>query len=408
MRPGAGTRSAGRALKTLVSHADAACRRPELNRFPGAKPSLLGMLVLAAALGGCSSPLFSGDRVDYRTAATKMNPLEVPPDLQQMSREGRYQQQRGSISASTMPATGASTVRTSAPMVAPTAIGDFKIEKDENRRWLSVPKPPEQVWPIVVGFWQDMGFTLVKNDAGAGVLETNWAENRAKLPQDIIRKSLGSVLDSLYSTGEMDQYRTRVERTAGGSEIIITHRGMIEVYTNSQKENTKWEPRPSEPDLENEMLSRLLVKLGATETAARNAVQNATTVSPTSAQPRARVVAGQPAATLEVDDGLDRAWRRVGIALDRSGFSVEDRDRAAGLYFVRYVDPKTAGQDAAPGFFGKLFGASTDTSAAAVKYRVSLKSDGTKTLVSVLDAQGAPDAGENSQRIVAVLADELK
>jgi outer membrane protein assembly factor BamC len=120
------------------------------------------------------------------------------------------------------------------------------------------------------------------------------------------------------------------------------------------------------------------------------------------------VVQGQPAATLEVDDSLDRAWRRVGIALDRSGFSVEDRDRTAGLYYVRYVDPRTAGQDAQPGFFAKLFGASTDTSAPAVKYQVALKSEGGKTLVSVLNAQGVPDTGENSKRIVAVLADELK
>jgi outer membrane protein assembly factor BamC len=304
-----------------------------------------------------------------------------------------------------MPA-GSTTVRTSAPLIAPSEVAGYRVEKDDHRRWLSVPKPPEQVWPLIVSFWQDLGFTLVKNDAAAGVLETNWAENRAKLPQDIIRKSLGSLLDSVYSTGEMDQYRTRIERTPGGSEVFVTHRGMIEVYTNPQKDFTKWEPRPSDPDLENEMLARLLVKLGATETVARAAVASPVSAAP--AKDRARVVAGKPAATLEVDDGLDRAWRRVGIALDRSGFTVEDRDRAAGVYFVRYVDPKTAGQEATPGFFAKLFGASTDTSAAAVKYQVSLKSDGAKTIVSVLNAQGAPDAGENSNRIVAVLADELK
>ncbi len=286
-----------------------------MKRFPGGKPALLGSLLLAALLGGCSSPLFSGDRVDYRTAATKMNPLEIPPDLQQLQREGRYQQQRGTISASTMPAAGGgSTVRTSSLVVAPNSLGDFKIEKDENRRWLVVPKPPEQVWPTVVAFWQDMGFTLVKNDPAAGVLETNWAENRAKLPQDIIRKSLGGVLDTLYSTGEMDQYRTRVERTPTGSEVIITHKGMIEVYTTAQKDFTKWEPRPPEPQLEYEMLSRLLVKLGANETTAHNAVENPVVATTPPAKARARVVAGKPG-TLEVDDSLDRAWRRVGIAL---------------------------------------------------------------------------------------------
>ena len=380
-----------------------------MNSFPGGKPTVLCALALAATLSGCSSGLFSGDRVDYRSAATKMNPLEIPPDLQQLSRDGRYQQpqQSGVVSASAMPAAGGASMRpVVAPAVAPTALGEFKIEKDEHRRWLSVPKPPEQVWPQIVSFWQDLGFTLVKNDASAGVMETNWAENRAKLPQDFIRKSLGALLDSVYSTGEMDQYRTRIERTPTGSEIFVTHKGMIEVYTNPQKDFTKWEPRPSDPDLENEILTRLLVKLGASEAVARNAVENPVTAAPV--QPRARVLSGTPGAALEVDDGLDRAWRRVGLALDRSGFSVEDRDRAAGLYFVRYVDPKTAGQDASPGFFAKLFGASSDTSAAAIKYQVSLKSDGSKTIVSVLNSQGAPDGSENSKRIVALLADELK
>jgi outer membrane protein assembly factor BamC len=376
-----------------------------LNRFPGGKPSVLSPLLLAALLSGCSTTLFSGDRVDYRSAATKMNPLEVPPDLAQLTRDGAYQQQRGAISASTMPA-GATAVRTKGPLIAPGEMAGYKIEKDEHQRWLSVPKPPEQVWPLIVGFWQDLGFLLVKNDPSAGVMETNWAENRAKLPQDIVRKTIGSVLDSLYSTGEMDQYRTRVERTATGSEIFVTHKGMEEVHTSALKDSTRWQPRPPDPQMESEMLARMLVKLGATETAARNAVANP--VSATPAKDRARVLADKPAATLEVDDGLDRAWRRVGIALDRSGFTVEDRDRAAGLYFVRYVDPKTAGQDNTPGFFGKLFGASTDTSAAAVKYQVSLKSEGSKTIVSVLNSQGAPDAGENSKRIVTVLADELK
>jgi outer membrane protein assembly factor BamC len=382
---------------------------PNVNRLAGGTPPVLCALALSLALAGCSSnSLFSGDRVDYRSAATKVNPLEIPPDLAQLNSDGRYQTQRGVVSASSLPAAGAarSGVPSSAS-VAPGALGEFKVEKDEHRRWLSVPKPPEQVWPQIVSFWQDLGFTLVKNDASAGVLETNWAENRAKLPQDIIRKTIGTVLDSAYSTGELDQYRTRVERTPTGSEIFITHKGMEEVHTSVQKDSTRWQPRAADAQMEAEMLARLLVKLGATETAARAAV--ASPVSAASAPARARVVSGQPAATVEIDDGLDRAWRRVGIALDRSGFTVEDRDRAAGLFFVRYVDPKTAGQDATTGFFAKLFGGgSGDTSGAALKYQVALKSDGAKTTVSVLNSQGAPDSGENSQRIAALLAEELK
>jgi len=381
--------------------------RPDVKLFPGGKTP--AALALALLLGGCSfGGIMSSDRVDYRSNTTKINPLEVPPDLTQLSRDSRYQQQtqRGVVTASAMPTGAPTTVRTAAAAtVAPGALGEFKVERDEHRRWLSVPKPPEQVWPLLISFWQDLGFTLVKNDATAGVMETNWAENRANLPQDVIRRTLGSVLDSVYSTGELDQYRTRVERTATGSEIFVTHRGMVEVYTTPMKDNTRWEPRPPDPQLESEMLGRLLVKLGATETVAREAVDNPVSAVP--AQPRARIVAGNPS-SLEVDDSLDRAWRRVGIALDRSGFTVEDRDRAAGLYFVRYVDPKTAGQDATPGFFSKLFGGSSDSSAAAVKYQVALKSDGPKTIVSVLNSQGGPDTGENSRRIATTLAAELK
>ncbi len=378
-----------------------------MNRFPGGKPPALCALALSLAVGGCTFTTFSGDKVDYRSNATKTNPLEIPPDLAQLNNDGRYQQQRGVVSASTLPPAGVTRTSTaSGAAVAPVALGDFKVERDENRRWLSVPKAPEQVWPQLISFWQDLGFTLVKNDSSAGVMETNWAENRAKLPQDIVRKTIGTVLDSVYSTGELDQYRTRVERTATGSEIFITHKGMEEVYLSPQKDSTRWQPRAPDPQMESEMLSRLLVKLGAAENVARSAVANPVAATP--AAERARILTGTPGSTLEVDDGLDRAWRRVGIALDRSGFTVEDRDRAAGLYFVRYVDPKSAGLDANPGFFAKLFGSSTDTSSAAVKYQVSLKSDGSKTLVSVLNSQGAPDSGENSKRIVAVLADELK
>jgi outer membrane protein assembly factor BamC len=374
----------------------------------GATPSALCSLALAMLMAGCSSSsLFSGDRVDYRSAATKMNPLEVPPDLTQLSRDGRYQAQRGVVSASTMATSGATLTNTStSSSVAPTALGEFKVERDGQRRWLSVPKTPEQVWPLIVSFWTDLGFTLVKKDASTGVMETNWAENRAKLPQDIIRGALGSALDSIYSTGERDQYRTRVERTDTGCEIFISHKAMEEVYVSVTKDATMWQPRAPDPQMEAEMLSRLLVKLGATETMARSAVANPVTAAPTAE--RARILTGRPGAALEVDDGLDRAWRRVGIALDRSGFTVEDRDRSAGMYYVRYVDPKSAGKEE-PGLMAKWFGgASSDTSSAALKYQVVLKGEGTKTVVSVLNSNGTPETGENGTRIVSLLADELK
>ncbi len=371
------------------------------------RPLLLGAAM--AALAGCSSldGLLAGDRIDYKSQAAKTAPLEVPPDLTQLQREGRYQPQSGSsVSASSFGATAATAVNPGTPAtasVAPSSFGEMRIVREGNQRWLVVPMPAEQLWPQLRTFWQERGFSLVIDDPTTGVMETDWAENRAKIPQDIIRRTLGRVLDSLYDTGERDRFRLRVERNGSNSDVFISHRGMAEVYTTEKKEQTVWTPRPSDPQLEAEFLSRLMVKLGAKEEIARTAA-----ASPVTAAPRARALGGQPAATLQVDEGFDRAWRRVGLALDRSGFTVEDRDRAGGLYFVRYVDPKSAAT-ADPGFLAKLFSfGKSEAQQTPVRYRIVVKADGERTNVSVQNAQGGPENGAVGQQIVARLVDDLK
>ena len=371
------------------------------------------------ALGGCSSveTFLAGDKVDYRSSAKKTTPLEIPPDLTQLSREGRYQPQAASVSASSFqqqPSAVPGAVAAAA--VAPQTLGDARIERDGSQRWLATSLTPEQLWPQLRSFWLERGFTLAIDQPEAGVMETEWAENRAKLPQDFIRSAIGKAFEGLYSTGEQDKFRTRVERTANGSEVYISHRGMEEIVTGQAKDSTIWQPRPVDPQLEAEFLARLMTKLGTKETAvaaapaASGAAATAATVSAVPAPAaRARLVAGQ-ASTLQVDEGFDRAWRRVGLALDRSGFTVEDRDRKGGLYFVRYVDPRLAGQEE-PNFFQKLFTFGSKKSAADTtlsRYRIALKSEGEKTAVSVLNSQGAPESGEIGQRIMSVLLDELK
>ena len=365
---------------------------------------------VALALGGCSTidNFMSGDKIDYKSQAAKTAPLEVPPDLTQLQRDGRYAPQSGgAVSATSFGSAAATTTAatSAAAKVAPTSIGEMRIVREGNQRWLSVPMPAEQLWPQLRAFWAERGFSLVVDNAEAGVMETDWAENRAKIPQDIIRRTVGRVLDSLYDTGERDRFRVRVERSASGTDVYLSHRGMIEVYTNERKDQTQWTQRPSDPQLEAEFLSRLMVKLGTKEEVARTAAANPVNVT---TAPRARVVSGQASATLQVDEGFDRAWRRVGLTLDRSGFTVEDRDRAGGLYFVRYVDPKDAAT-AEKGFFGKLFSfGKSDAAQAPGRYRIAVKTDGAVTNVSVQNAQGGPENGAVGQRIVALLVDDLK
>jgi outer membrane protein assembly factor BamC len=274
-----------------------------------------------------------------------------------------------------------------------------RIERSGSQRWLVINRPADQLWGPVRDFWQENGFLLAMDQPALGIMETDWAENRAKIPQDFIRNTLGKLLDSVYSTSERDRFRTRLERSAtGGTEIYLSHRGMIEVYSSTQKDQTVWQPRPSDPELEAEFLRRLMVKLGVPQE------QSKALVAAGSTKPTARVSSVNNSPVVVIDEAFDRAWRRVGLALDRTGFTVEDRDRSQGTYFVRYVAPNPDKKE--QGFLGRLF--SREKAEAPLKYRIALKGEGERTTVSVLNASGAPETSANAQRIVQVIADDLK
>ena len=357
----------------------------------------LGLLALATALSACS--VLDGDKIDYKSA-TKGSTLEIPPDLTQLSRDSRYATvPGGSVSAAAMQAGQAAQPSGTANAAAVT-LGDVRIERDGNQRWLVVNRPANKLWDPVREFWEENGFILTQAESNLGIMETDWAENRAKLPQDIVRSTIGKVFDSLYSTGERDKFRTRLERNSnGGTEIYITHRGMVEVYSSSTKDNTVWQPRAADPELETEFLRRLMVKLGVSEEQSK-----AVTATAAPRQPAARVATVNNAPVVQLDEGFDRSWRRVGLALDRTGFTVEDRNRNEGTYFVRYVAPNADKKEA--GFFSKLF--SSNTATPPLKYRIVVRSQGETTTVSVLNEAGATESSANAERIVRVIADELK
>ncbi len=350
---------------------------------------------LTVLISGCS--ILEEDKIDYKSAA-KAPTLEIPPDLSQLRRDSRYAIESNSATASGFQSAGA---RVADAGTAANTLGDVRMERQGNQRWLVVARPADKVWEPLKEFWTSNGFVLITDSPDVGIMETDWAENRAKIPQDFIRKTLGKVLDSVYSSGERDKFRTRVERNAqGGVEIYITHRGMVENYTSPQKEQTIWQPRASDAELEIEFLRRLMVKLGASPESAKTAAAG-------SAPAQVSTVVnldGQP--TIQINDTLDRAWRRTGVALDRTGFTVEDRDRSKGIYFVRYVTPGTT-TDKEPGFFGRLFGSKKEE-AALSRYRITLSDKGGSSIVRVQDAKGQPETSGNAERILKLLANELR
>jgi outer membrane protein assembly factor BamC len=373
----------------------------------------LSIVALLMTLGACTwtSSMLEGDKLDYKSQATvKIKTLEVPPDLSTLPRDDKYDVpgDKGSTSLSTYNKDKAATPVNPAAEVVP-VIKDARMERAGGQRWLVVNLTPDQVWPIAKEFWQEQGFLVKTEDQATGIMETDWAENRAKIPQDFIRNTIGKVLDGLYSTGERDKFRTRVERTPdGGSEIYISHRGAKETLTGIQKDQTIWEPRASDPELEAEFLRRLLVRLGSDKEQAKTVVASGY-ITPNSEPARSKLVPGgngtQP--YVELVDPFDRAWRRVGLALDRVGFTVEDRDRNQGVYFVRYVDPNADASDK-PGLLSRIFTSSDERLKQAAQYRIAIRTQSNLTRVTVLDKNGVAVTTDVGGRILALVNDQLK
>ncbi|MBX3651245.1 MAG: outer membrane protein assembly factor BamC [Burkholderiales bacterium] len=363
-------------------------------------------IVTGLALGACSSFEIPTKKVDYKSS-TRLPSLEIPPDLARPSTDDRFMvpdaAPKGSATFSDFSKDRSTRPQlSSAQQTVLPNIGDVRVERAGTQRWLVVPGAPDKLWPVVKEFWQETGFVVNVELPEAGVMETDWSENRAKIPESGIRGVIGRALNSLYSTSERDKYRTRLEPGVqpGTTEIYISHRGMEEVYITEGQDQLRWQPRKPDPDLEAEMLRRLMVRFGTDGERAKTQLASARV------EPQARLGGG----TLALNDQFDRAWRRVGLALDRIGFTVEDRDRSKGLYFVRYIDPnadvKTTEEK---GWLSRLkFWSSSPKVQSKEQYRIQVQGDTAGAEVRVLDKEGAREQSDTANRILTLLYDQLK
>jgi outer membrane protein assembly factor BamC len=369
------------------------------------------VVVLALAAGGCSTGGLFDTSVDYKSAG-QLPPLEIPPDLTAPQHDNRFAVPNGRSSATL---SGYQQERKEQGRPGESAVlplvDNARIERAGTERWLVVQEPPEKVWAVVRDFWQERGFLIKHESPEAGVLETDWAENRANLPQDFVRGMLGKFADQVYSSAERDKFRTRLDRTPDGkgTEVYISHRGMREVYTTTERGNegqTVWEPRDPDPSLEAEFLRLLMVRMGVQQERAKLAMAAAPQ------EARAQIVKSSDGTQLlQVNEPFDRAWRRVGLALDRVGFTVEDRDRQNGLYFVRYADPESEMQkkDAERGLLSRIFSfGSNDPKVKAEQYRVQVKQGKEASMVHVLNKEGGAETSRTAQRILGLLHEQLK
>lgn len=373
----------------------------------------LNALCVAAVvmLAGCS--LFGGNKnTDFRAGGGKIQPLEVPPDLTSPSVDDRFVIPDGKATTYSQYSQRGTNVGTTGGtvQVGSLKIDSARVERAGEQRWLVVNATPEKVWPALKEFWADAGYTLRRENATIGIMETDWREDRTRISQDLLRNTVGRILDGLWSSNTRDKYRVRIEPglEAGTTDIYLSHRGLEEVYTNTDKTSTGWQPRAADRDLEAETLNRMMAKFGvdAAKATALAAAAVSGTAAPSTA-PKA-VYDKTKNGPLTVSEPFDRTWRRVGLALDRSGFTVEDRDRSKGLFFVRYIDPEGDSKSSDKGFLDKLAFWRKDDPASKPQYRIYVAEASGATNVEVQTGEGKPDNSATAKRILALLLEQLK
>ena len=379
---------------------------------------LLVVLVLAA---GCSSWGWGNKSDEYKGAAARTEkPLEVPPELTAPTMDDRYSvpDPRTVTSFSTYNQKGAQAPAAAAP-AAPLLpkFDDVRMERAGPQRWLVVKGDPEKVWPVVREFWIDSGFQLSREAPELGLIETDWHEDRSKIPDDWFRRTMGKFIDGMYSNPRRDKYRTRLEKGVepGTTEVFVSNRNVTESFTSSYQDYTTWRPGPADADLEAEMLSRLMVKIGGGDTkvtTASAAQPGRRGVTPTPpAEPRNAVLENNGAGPLVVNDSFDRAWRRVGLALDRVGFTVEDRDRSKGIFYVRYIDPEVdaSASSEKKSWTEKLMFWKAPNKNTQPQYRIHVADAGANSSqVLVQDSKGTTETSATGKKILGLLYDQLK
>jgi outer membrane protein assembly factor BamC len=377
---------------------------------------------MLALVAGCSGFGFKTD--EYKGASSRAaRPLEVPPELTTPTSDDRYAvpdpRAQTAYSQYSQRTPGAAPTAGGVPGVLP-PISGARMERQGDQRWLVVKGDPARVYKEVRDFWIDSGFSLARETPDVGIMETDWFEDRARIPDDIVRRTIGRVAPNMFSTPRRDKYRTRLEKGSepGTVEVFVSNRQVEEVL-NTNMDTSKWTPRPADRELEAEMLARILAKLGNNErvaaatpapAASATGKPGAAAATPAAAQPVNAALENKGAGPLVVNDGFDRAWRRVGLALDRVGFTVEDRDRSKGLFFVRYIDPEAdAASRKDERFVDKLMFWKSPPKRDQPQYRIYVADAGAgMSQVTVQNGQGAAENSSTGRRILALLFEQLK
>jgi outer membrane protein assembly factor BamC len=358
------------------------------------------------AIAGCAS---KEKKADYETAPPQRSALEVPPDLTKPKTDAALSvpepaPQRQPATGST--AQGATTQPSSSSdiLIGEPVLPNFdnvRMQRAGSQRWLVVNMPPARVWDAAQQFLTQHKFEIETASRETGILETEWSESRPLVGSGF-HKTLSKTLGSKYSNAFRDKFRFRLERgkLPDTTELYISHRGMEEVIASQSTGavETVWQGRPNDPELEAVMLAEFLVQIGLSEQHALGVV-----TAPRPADEAALHITGDKV-SLQVRDTLDSAWKRVGLALDRVGWVVENRNVEARTYRVHQVDivePKKK-----KGFLG-LFGDDEPVEKQRA-FEVALTENADVIEVTLRDPGGVPVPRKEAQPLMEALYSQLR
>ena len=309
--------------------------------------------------------------------------LDVPPDLSQPDLTSNFLLPNIASDGSTYSAYKNTEYK--GDKVAPASLRGIKVFRDGKNQWLEINATAEKLWPELRVFFTKVGFEIKREDKKIGIMETNWLENRVTLSDGFFSK----ILNWISSSGVRDKYRVRLEKTnkANVTRLFITHQGLQEKGSeNSTGSGIKiwWERRPSDPELEAEMYQRFLIFRDMDKTSVKKLVAKI------DAKERTKIIEKDGMTILQVGEGFDRTWRRVGIALDRIGLFVDDRNRSGGLYYLRITDDFKAKIKEEKNWLASLF--SSNTVKLKERYLLRVADENDKTIISIYETSGAkPD-----------------
>ncbi|OSI08846.1 lipoprotein [Neisseria animaloris] len=369
------------------------------------KPVVLAVTLigLAACSGNKEQP-----RLDYQTQNRKVVNLEVPPDLTNPDQGNRYQIPAGGGAVRASDLNRNRTVQQLANQAVLKSVKGVRLERDGSQRWLVVEgKEPAEIWPLLKVFWQENGFDIKSEEPAIGQMETEWAENRAKIPQDSLRRLFEKVgLGGVYSTSERDKFIIRIEQSRSGTtDVFFAHKGMKEVYGDKNKDTTLWQPRPNDPNLEAAFLARFMQYLGVDAKQAENALGKS--VAARSGSDLAKLEGN----SVVLRGDYDRNWRRTALALDRIGLTVIGQNTQRHAFLVQPAPQEgEAISTKKPGLLKRIFGKGKNQTpaAAAPELIVYVEPTADGTRLRLLNKDGSTYQGKDASTWLSRLHTELR